>query len=86
MKQASTRDRSQENFPPFIEAGCAGNQPDVLSMISEGDPVDKADIVVWYVQKFQHMTRDEDQLNMPIEYSGFHAVPRSWRHKNTLEP
>jgi len=75
-----------ENQPPFISAACAGAATNVREMISEGSNVDGADIVVWYVQRFQHHVREEDQLNMPIEFTGPLIQPRSWRHKNTLEP
>ncbi len=75
-----------ENEPPYIDPSCAGAATNVYEMTFEGDNVDGEDLVVWYVQRFQHLVREEDQLNMPFEFTGPVLQPRSWRHKNTLEP
>jgi len=74
-----------DNFPPYIPAGCAGTAQDVLAMVS-GQNVNGADVVLWYVTRFTHLPRDEDQPVMPIEYTGFHMQPRSWRHQTTTLP
>jgi len=75
-----------DNRPPYIPASCEGAQPDVLSMTSEASPIDGQDLVVWYLAQYMHVTRDEDQVNMPTERVGVHLVPRNWRHVNTLQP
>jgi Cu2+-containing amine oxidase len=53
--------------------------------MGNAEAIDGADIVLWYTAHFQHVTRDEDQVNMPIEYIGLELQPRSWRQVNTLE-
>lgn len=75
-----------DNEPPFIPAECAGAATNVLDMTAEGDNVDGADLVLWYVGHFQHVPRDEEEPNMLIEYQGVRLQPRSWRHINTLQP
>jgi Cu2+-containing amine oxidase len=47
--------------------------------------IDGADTVLWYNAHFQHVTRDEDQVNMPMDHMGLELQPRSLRHINTLE-
>jgi Cu2+-containing amine oxidase len=32
-----------------------------------------------------HYTRDEDQVNMPIEWLSFEIQPRSFNHRSPLE-
>jgi primary-amine oxidase len=76
-----------DNFPPYIDASCSGAAPDVDAMSSRaGDISAGADVVVWYKTAFEHLTREEDQVNMPIEIRGVTIQPRSWRHHSTLEP
>jgi Cu2+-containing amine oxidase len=75
-----------DNAPPYIPAGCAGANENVDTMAARANPIDGADIVVWPVQRFQHLVRDEDQLNMLIESVSVTLQPRGWREKNTLEP
>jgi Cu2+-containing amine oxidase len=41
--------------------------------------------VVWYANRFNHFTRDEDQVNMPTEWISFEAAPRSFHHKSPYE-
>ena len=67
-----------------VNPGCGSAAPHVRAMVN-GQSVNGADVVLWYVAHFQHVTRDEDQLNMPIEHAGLELEPRSWRHVNTLE-
>jgi primary-amine oxidase len=75
------------NQPPYIPATCPPSTPaDVLAMTAEQSSVVAADNVIWYVHKFAHHPRDEDEPNMPLEREGVELRPRSWRHKNTLEP
>ena len=47
-----------------------------------GQLVDGKDLVVWYVNHFQHVPRDENELNMPIEWTGFHLEPRNFFASN----
>lgn len=75
-----------DNRPPYIDPSCKGAAPDVNAMASRGTDISGgADLVVWYKTPFQHLTREEDQVNMPIEYQGVVVQPRSWRHHSTLE-
>jgi primary-amine oxidase len=69
------------------EAGdpsCSNSAPHVRAMVN-GQAVDGANVVVWYNAHFEHVVRDEDEPNMPIEYVGLEFQPRSWRDVNTLE-
>lgn len=76
-----------QNQAPYIPATCPPGTPtDVRAMTAERTSVMGADNVVWYVHKFAHHPRDEDEVNMPIEKEGVELRPRSWRHKSTLEP
>jgi primary-amine oxidase len=72
------------NNNPALNPGCGSAAPDVRAMVN-AQPVDGADIVLWYNAHFQHVVRDEDQLNMPIEYMGLEFQPRNLRHVNTLQ-
>jgi primary-amine oxidase len=75
-----------DNQAPYIPAGCpAGTPTHVLDMLN-GQNVDGADVVVWYVTRFMHVPREEDQPTMNMETMGLQIQPRSWRHKNTLTP
>ena len=67
-----------------VNPGCGSSAAHVRAMVN-AQPVDGADIVLWYTAHFQHVVRDEDQVNMPIEHIGLALEPRSWRHVNTLE-
>jgi primary-amine oxidase len=67
-----------------INPGCGSVAPDVRAMV-HAETIDGADIVLWYTAHFQHVVRDEDQVNMPLDYIGLELQPRSWRHVNTLE-
>ena len=67
-----------------VNPGCSTSAPHVRAMVN-GQPVDGADVVLWYNAHFQHVTRDEDQVNMPIEHIGLDPSPRNWRHVNTLQ-
>jgi primary-amine oxidase len=72
------------NNNPSVNPGCGSAAPHVQAM-GNAEAIDGADIVLWYTAHFQHVTRDEDQVNMPIEYIWLELQPRSWRHVNTLE-
>ena len=72
------------NNNPTMNPGCGSEAPNVQAMVS-GEPLVGADLVLWYNAHYQHVTRDEDQLNMPIDYMGLELKPRSWRHINTLQ-
>jgi primary-amine oxidase len=67
-----------------VNPGCGSSAPHVRAMVN-AQAVDGADIVLWYNTHFQHVVRDEDQLNMPIETAALELEPRSWRHINTLQ-
>jgi primary-amine oxidase len=67
-----------------VNPGCGTAAPNVRAMVN-GQNVNGADIVLWYNAHFEHVTRDEDQLNMPIEYLSVEVQPRNWRDVNTLQ-
>ena len=50
-----------------------------------GEEVDGADIVLWYNAHFEHVVRDEDELNMPAEHMGLELRPRSWRKTSPFQ-
>ncbi len=70
-----------ENFAPHLDASCVGAAQNLNTMLN-GTSVDGVDLVVWYVNRFQHVPRDENQLNMPIEWTGFTIEPRSFYFQN----
>jgi len=70
-----------ENFAPHLDASCVAPAANVSAMLS-GASVDGVDLVVWYVNRFQHVPRDENQLNMPIEWTGFSIEPRNFYFQN----
>jgi primary-amine oxidase len=70
-----------ENAPPFLDANCGTPAANVAAMVNGGS-VDGADLVVWYVNRVQHVPRDEDEEKMPIEWTGFSIVPRSFSAQN----
>jgi Cu2+-containing amine oxidase len=41
--------------------------------------------LLWYNAHYEHVVRDENHLNMPIDYMGLELKPRNWRHINTLQ-
>jgi primary-amine oxidase len=67
-----------------LNPGCGTAAPHVQAMVN-AEAVDGADVVLWYNAHFQHVVRDEDQLNMLIDYVGLELQPRNWRHVNTLQ-
>ena len=67
-----------------INPGCGSAAPDVRAMV-DGQAVDGADLVLWYTAHYQHVVRDEDQVNMPIDHIGLVLHPRNLRHVSTLE-
>jgi primary-amine oxidase len=50
------------------------------------EPVEGADVVLWYVLHVHHIPRSEDYPAMPIEWVGFHLVPRDFLDASPLEP
>lgn len=70
------------NVTPQLDTGCAGAAVD-LSTMANGQSVDGQDLVVWYVQRVHHYPRDEDDLNMPIEWTSFEIKPRNFHHTST---
>jgi primary-amine oxidase len=76
-----------QNQAPYIPATCPpATATDVRAMTADHASVLGADNVIWYVHKFVHHPRDEDEVNMLVEKEGVELRPRSWRHKNPLEP
>jgi primary-amine oxidase len=51
-----------------------------------GESVDGADVVVWYVLHVHHIPRTEDYPAMPIEWVGFHLMPRDFLDASPLHP
>ena len=47
-----------------------------------GEATQGQDLVVWFVNRHHHVTRDEDEIFMPIEWTGFHISPRSFSDSN----
>jgi primary-amine oxidase len=70
-----------ENFAPHLDATCTAPAANVSAMLT-GDSVDGTDLVVWYVNRFQHVPRDENEVNMPIEWTGFSIEPRNFYFQN----
>jgi len=70
-----------ENFAPHLDAAC-GTPAANLSAMLNGASVDGVDLVVWYANRFQHVPRDENEVNMPIEWTGFTIEPRSFHFQN----
>jgi len=74
-----------DNHPPLISGTCAGTADNVTEMVAGAGDINGQDIVVWYANRFSHFTRDEDQVNMPIEWLSFEVQPRSFNHRSPLE-
>jgi primary-amine oxidase len=70
------------NVAPFIPSGCAASTPQNVSAMVSGESTDGQDVVVWFVNRHHHVTRDEDDFHMPIEWTGFHIQPRSFAESN----
>jgi primary-amine oxidase len=70
-----------DNTTPFIRPECAGAKTNVSAMV-DGQSVNGSDLVIWYVQRLQHIPRDEDENYMPIEWTGFELEPRNLYHRN----
>lgn len=66
--------------------GCSGTYAANVSAMVNGESTDGQDLVVWFVNRHHHVTRDEDQFYMPIEWTGFHIQPRSLSHSNPSDP
>jgi primary-amine oxidase len=69
------------NAAPSIDPSC-GTPANNLTAMLNAQSVDGQDLVVWYVNHFQHVPRDENELNMPIEWTGFHLEPRNFFASN----
>jgi primary-amine oxidase len=81
-RQNSCERFAARNVAPFLGDECpATNAPDVSAMVN-GEATDGKNLVVWFVNRHHHVTRDEDQLMMPIEWTGFHIEPRSFSDSN----
>jgi primary-amine oxidase len=68
------------NHPPLIRDTCAGTADNLTEMVAGAGNIDGVDIVVWYANRFSFQTRDEDQPNLPIQWTGFDIKPRSFHH------
>jgi primary-amine oxidase len=53
-----------------------------LSFMLNDEPIDGADVVVWYASRLQHVPRDEDELDMPIAWTSFTIKPRNFYFQN----
>lgn len=73
-----------DNRPPFIPASCSGAAGDVTEM-TDAEDVDGSDLVVWYVTRHRHFVRDEDEPDMPVEWTSFHISPRSFSEDNPMQ-
>jgi primary-amine oxidase len=73
------------NVAPHIKPSCTSAPAHVGAMVN-GQSVDGQDLVVWYVNRHLHTPRDEDEVNMPIDWMSFELKPRSFHHRNPLEP
>src|SRR5262249_51850406 len=51
-----------------------------------GEAVDGQDLVVWYVLHVHHIPRTEEYPAMPIDWVGFHLVPRDFLDASPLQP
>jgi primary-amine oxidase len=51
-----------------------------------GESVDGADVVLWYVLHVHHVPRTEDYPAMPIDWVGFHLAPRDFLDASPLKP
>jgi primary-amine oxidase len=72
------------NLAPYL-TGCAATTPQNVSTMVNGESTDGQDVVVWFVNRHHHVTRDEDQTFMPLEWTSFHIEPRSWFQSNPSE-
>lgn len=72
------------NSTPHISPTCSSAPSNVSAMVN-GQDVDGQDVVLWYVNRHLHTPRDEDQVNMPIEWMSFELKPRSFHHQSPLE-
>lgn len=72
------------NFAPHISPTCISAPANVSTMVN-GQSVDGQDVVLWYVNRHLHIPRDEDEVNMPVEWMSFSIKPRSFHHKSPLE-
>lgn len=63
--------------------GCSSPAPaaNVFTMVN-GEATDGQDVVVWFVNRHHHVTRDEDEAPMPIEWTGFEISPRQFYDSN----
>lgn len=73
-----------DNHPPLIRDTCAGTADNLTEMVAGAGSIDGADVVVWYANRFSFQTRDEDQPNLPIQWTGFDIKPRSFHHIDPL--
>ncbi len=72
------------NYAPHINPSCTSVPRNVSEMVN-GQPTDGQDVVVWYVNRHLHTPRDEDEVNMPIEWLSFSIKPRSFSSRNPIE-
>lgn len=72
------------NVAPHISPSCTSAPSNVSAMVN-GQSLDGQDVVVWYVNRHLHTPRDEDEVNMPIEWLSFSLKPRSFVAKSPLE-
>ena len=84
MIQLTRAFRSGERFP-FSSADPRPLRTALPSYVNN-ESVDGADVVVWYVMHVQHLPRTEDYPAMPMDWAGFHLVPRDFLDSSPLQP
>ncbi|MFZ1568889.1 MAG: hypothetical protein WAT29_08735 [Thiolinea sp.] len=78
-----TRYHECEKYPSDNNAigGCPRN---VLQYLQNKEPIEKADLVVWYKQNYHYLPRSDDSDYISTEWVGFQLMPRDWTANNPL--
>jgi Cu2+-containing amine oxidase len=66
-----TKHRPAEVPGPKLLADC-------LASYADGEDVDGADVVLWYMLSVHHQPKAEDWSAMPVEWCGFKIAPRDF--------
>lgn len=70
------------NLQTYLGSSCGTSNPQHVAAMVNGESTDGQDIVIWFVNRHHHVTRDEDEFYMPIEWTGFEIKPRQWSENN----
>ena len=76
-----TQDSACEQFA--TQNSAAGGCGDDVTDFVDGQPIDSADIVMWYALSHHQLPRDEDEVYRNIQWNGFKLVPRDWTATST---